>query len=103
MQRTVYWNAGAVCMVDQNRLPAEEVEVRFTDWQDVVEAIRCMTVRGAPAIGAAAAYGLALASRDIPDESFSERFSEICETFAASRPTAVNLFWAIERMQQAAG
>ncbi|HEY3266433.1 MAG TPA: S-methyl-5-thioribose-1-phosphate isomerase [Armatimonadota bacterium] len=99
MKPTVYWEDGCVVMLDQNLLPHEERYVSFRDWRDVAEAIRIMTVRGAPAIGVTAALGLALAARNIPDAGFDAAFREACDAFAATRPTAVNLFWAIEQMK----
>ncbi len=102
MKPTVYWEDDRVWMLDQNRLPAEEAYACFDDWRDVAEAIRVMTVRGAPAIGVAAAYGLALAARGMDEAGFEEAFAEACDVFAGTRPTAVNLFWAIERMRRTA-
>ena len=83
----------AVVMLDQRRLPQEVVELRLTTWQDVAEAIRDMAVRGAPAIGVAAAYGLALAATRGHDVDAAY------ETLASSRPTAVNLRWALDEMR----
>src|SRR5437764_12022400 len=88
---------------DQRRLPTEEVYVTCATYEDVAEAIRNMTVRGAPAIGVAAAMGIALGTRDAEGDHVSElrrNFDQICETMGGTRPTAVNLFWAIERMRQ---
>jgi methylthioribose-1-phosphate isomerase len=99
---TVSWQDGAVVMIDQRRLPAEEVYLRCRDHREVAEAIRGMAIRGAPAIGVAAALGIALGVRNSaasgPD--LRAEFDEICRSFAATRPTAVNLFWAIERMRR---
>ena len=85
-------------MIDQRRLPREEVYVTCRDYREVAEAIRNMTIRGAPAIGVAAAMGVALgiARSDHP----AADFETICATLAATRPTAVNLFWALERMRK---
>ena len=96
---TVFWRDNKVHMLDQNALPFEERYVEFDDWRDVAEAIRVMTVRGAPAIGVTAAFGLALAARGMGDEEFDAEFESACAVFAATRPTAVNLFWAVERMR----
>ena len=84
-------------MIDQTRLPREETYVTCTDYKQVAEAIRSMVIRGAPAIGVAAAMGIALGMQQA--ESAAE-FDEICDTLARTRPTAVNLFWAIERMRR---
>jgi methylthioribose-1-phosphate isomerase len=100
MVRTVEWRNGAVVMIDQRLLPAQEVYRVYRDYREVARAIKDMVVRGAPAIGVAAAFGIALGmarARGNPVRAFER----ICETFAATRPTAVNLFWAIERMQRA--
>ena len=87
------WESGALRMLDQRLLPLEEQWLELRTWQEVAEAIRDMAVRGAPAIGVAAAYGLALAARQ-------GEFEAACKGLAASRPTAVNLFWAIDRLQR---
>ena len=109
MVPTVAWEDGVVVMVDQRRLPAEERMLRCRDHHEVAAAIRDMAIRGAPAIGVAAAFGLALGARLTRAEgaSLEAEWSDMCATLAATRPTAVNLFWAIERMRrrfaQAAG
>lgn len=94
--KAVDWRDGEVVILDQTRLPAEEAYLEIDDWRVVVEAIKSMRVRGAPAIGIAAAYGIALAalSRDPVRE-----VEEACRVLAAARPTAVNLAWAVERMR----
>ncbi|MFN7161950.1 MAG: S-methyl-5-thioribose-1-phosphate isomerase, partial [Fimbriimonadales bacterium] len=100
----VAWRDGIVAILDQTQLPERVVIEEFDDWRGVAEAIRVMKVRGAPAIGIAAAYGLCLAARQIEAgriEAFRAAFGEVCRAFAQTRPTAVNLFGAIERMQQA--
>jgi methylthioribose-1-phosphate isomerase len=84
-------------LLDQTRLPAERREVAYDDWRDIVDAIRGMVVRGAPAIGVAAAYGVAVAARRGRAELMAA-----CDGLAAARPTAVNLAWAIDRMRAAA-
>jgi methylthioribose-1-phosphate isomerase len=99
--RTIEWDAGVVRMIDQRKLPHEYVEVEFTDYRDVGTAIKEMYVRGAPAIGAAAAYGLALAAVHSPAQNGSELTSDVrqaADVLRATRPTASNLFWALERM-----
>lgn len=97
MVETVQWKDGCVVMIDQTRLPLEEAYVTCTDYRQVVEAIRSMIIRGAPAIGVAAAMGVALGMRSA---SSPAEFDEICAALAATRPTAVNLFWAIDRMRR---
>jgi len=101
--RTVFWQDGEVVMIDQKALPLAERQVTCTDYREVIAAIQDLTIRGAPAIGVAAAMGIALGALRIEaqtTDSFRETFSEICMQFAASRPTARNLFWAVERMQR---
>lgn len=101
--RPVRWDGDVLVLIDQTRLPHRLVEVRYTDWEGVADAIRRMVVRGAPAIGAAAACGLVLAARQICTSDmprFREEWLTVTEAFAGTRPTAVNLFWAIERMKQ---
>src|SRR6202049_216940 len=97
MIETIRWADAGVVMIDQTRLPHEERYVTCTDYRQVADAIRSMVIRGAPAIGVAAAMGIALGMKQV--ESLNE-FEEICETLARTRPTAVNLFWAIERMRR---
>jgi methylthioribose-1-phosphate isomerase len=107
-QPTLRWVGGAdgcLRIIDQTRLPVELIEIDCRDLESVWEAIKTLRVRGAPAIGIAAAYGLclglqAVASRD--EESFFARLNEAADYLASSRPTAVNLFWALERMKQRA-
>jgi methylthioribose-1-phosphate isomerase len=98
----ISWKNNAVVLIDQRALPLEEIYLTCTDYRQVVEAIRNLTVRGAPAIGVAAAMGIALGALSLTASSLGEiqkEFDEICRRFAASRPTARNLFWAIERMR----
>lgn len=103
MIRTIYWDDDSVVMIDQKALPLTERVLRCRDHRDVIAAIRDMTVRGAPAIGVAAAMGIALGvlglRADRP-EAMKKDFLRICDAFAESRPTARNLFWAIERMKR---
>src|SRR5512143_739720 len=99
---TVEWKNGIVRMLDQTKLPLETVYNECKDYQTVARGIRELWVRGAPAIGVAAAMGLALGARQISASTFEEfwpKFEEICGHLAATRPTAVNLFWAIERIK----
>ena len=103
--RTIEWRDNKVVMLDQTKLPGEEVYNEYSDFKSVAEAIRGMVIRGAPAIGVAAAMGIALGAREIiadTHESFFQQLSNICDVMAATRPTAVNLFWAIERMKRVA-
>jgi len=102
MIRTVYWQDDAVVMIDQRLLPEEERYLTFRDYRQVVAAINDMTVRGAPAIGVAAAFGIALGALSVNSSSrkeFEYHFHCICKEFSQTRPTARNLFWAIERMK----
>src|SRR5712671_4512083 len=104
MLPTIAREADAVVMVDQRKLPAQEIYVRCRTAADVAKAIRTMVIRGAPAIGVAAAYGIALGMRKSTatgTQKFAAEFYKMCELMAATRPTAVNLFWAIERMKRA--
>jgi len=101
--KPIEWRAGVVRILDQTQLPEWVVMEEFSDWHGVAEAIRAMKVRGAPAIGIAAAYGIALAAHQFEGnrlEDFRAYMGEVFQEFARTRPTAVNLFWAIERMQQ---
>ena len=103
--RTIEWRNDKVIMIDQTRLPAEEIYNEYSDFQGVAEAIRGMIIRGAPAIGVAAAMGVALGARDIiadTHESFFKQLDNVCEVLARTRPTAVNLFWGITRMKKVA-
>ena len=100
MFKTIDWSDGTVVMIDQRRLPDEEVYLQLRTAEEVAEAIRSMAIRGAPAIGVAAALGIALGFRDgAPAGGERERFETLARLFASTRPTAVNLFWAIERMR----
>jgi methylthioribose-1-phosphate isomerase len=94
MVETIQWIDGAAVMIDQTRLPLEEKFVTCRTYQEMATAIRDMIIRGAPAIGVAAAMGVALGVlEDAP-------FDTVCDTLAKTRPTAVNLFWAIDRMRR---
>src|SRR5262245_30276624 len=104
MLPTIAREADVVVMIDQRKLPAEEIYVRCSTAADVARAIKTMVIRGAPAIGVAAAYGIALGMRKSTStgtQKFAAEFYRMCELMAATRPTAVNLFWAIERMKKA--
>ncbi|MGE0101841.1 MAG: S-methyl-5-thioribose-1-phosphate isomerase [Blastocatellales bacterium] len=102
MIKTLEWTDQGVVMIDQRVLPTEEVYPVFKTYEEVAFAIKDMVVRGAPAIGVAAAMGVALGARDSGTDDpveFERRFDRICEVIGSTRPTAVNLFWAIERMR----
>ncbi len=102
MIKTLEWTDEGVVMIDQRLLPTEEVYPVFKTYNEVAYAIKEMVVRGAPAIGVSAAMGVALGARDITSDDpaeFDAQFQNICEVLASTRPTAVNLFWAIERMR----
>src|SRR6202158_3922778 len=94
MVETIQWTDAGVVMIDQRRLPREQVFVTCRTYEEVADAIRTMVIRGAPAIGVAAAMGVALGVQQDAD------FETVCATLAATRPTAVNLFWAIDRMRR---
>jgi methylthioribose-1-phosphate isomerase len=97
----IAWTDKGVVMLDQRRLPAEEISYTYTDYRDVAKAIREMVIRGAPAIGVAAAMGVAIGVRESAAKTVEElkaEFPVICDTLAKTRPTAVDLFWALERM-----
>ncbi len=101
----VCWQHDRVLLIDQNRLPNEYTHVEISRVEDMATAISTMIVRGAPAIGVAAAYGMYLGARDIPTTDrgeFLSQLTEIGKTLRATRPTAINLFWAIDRMEQTA-
>jgi methylthioribose-1-phosphate isomerase len=104
MLPTIDWQDGAILMIDQRRLPGAEVWVRCRSAAAVARAVKTMVIRGAPAIGVAAAMGLVLAvrtSKATGTRQLATDFQKACDLMAATRPTAVNLFWAIERMKRA--
>src|SRR6202045_4931195 len=99
----IEWTDKGVVILDQRRLPAEEIMYTYTDYREVAKAIREMIIRGAPAIGVAAAMGVALGvsrSNATTVDALKSEFPEICDTLAKTRPTAVDLFWALERMKR---
>ena len=103
--RTIEWRDNKVIMIDQTRLPGEEIYREYTDYEGVAEAIRGMIIRGAPAIGVAAAMGVALGALQITSDSretFFQQLENIYDVIGKTRPTAVNLFWAIDRMRRVA-
>src|ERR1035438_6955723 len=98
----IEWTERGVVMLDQRRLPAEEIRYTYVDYREVAKAIHEMVIRGAPAIGVAAAMGVALGvqkSKAASVAALKSEFAEICETLSKTRPTAVDLFWALERME----
>jgi methylthioribose-1-phosphate isomerase len=102
LAQPIEWTDDGVVMLDQRRLPSQEIHHTYTDYRDVAAAIREMVIRGAPAIGVAAAMGAALGVLRSPAESVSDlrgEFREICGLLAKTRPTAVDLFWALDRMK----
>lgn len=99
--KTIEWRDDKVFMIDQRKLPIEETYIECSDYKQVADAIKTMIIRGAPAIGVAAAMGVALGALGVDAktfESFHEKLTRVSETLLASRPTAVNLRWAVERM-----
>jgi methylthioribose-1-phosphate isomerase len=103
MLPTIDWQGDVVVMVDQRKLPGQEIYIRCRTAQEVARAIRTMVIRGAPAIGVAAAMGIALGMRRSTakgTKQFTVEFQKICDMMAGTRPTAVNLFWAIDRMKR---
>lgn len=100
---TLTWTPEGVRFIDQTKLPLDESYVLATDYEQVADVIVTMVVRGAPAIGVSAAYGVALGamkSKASTAKAFAAEFEQICTRLAGTRPTAVNLFWAIDRMKR---
>jgi methylthioribose-1-phosphate isomerase len=98
----IEWTERGVLMLDQRRLPAEEIFYTYTNYQDVAKAIREMVIRGAPAIGVAAAMGVAIGVQNSSAKTVDDlcaEFPVILDTLAKTRPTAVDLFWALDRMK----
>jgi methylthioribose-1-phosphate isomerase len=100
MVETIQWTSDGVVMIDQTRLPREESYVTCTTYEEVADAIRSMVIRGAPAIGVAAAMGIALGVAQANGSDLDAQFEKVCDALARTRPTAVNLFWAIDRMKR---
>ena len=98
--RTIQWNNNRVIMLDQRLLPHKEVYRVYKNYEGVAQAIRDMVIRGAPAIGVAAAMGVALGAARAQVKTFDRNFERIILTLSKTRPTAVNLFWALERMRK---
>src|SRR4051812_13724084 len=107
MLQTIAWTGSAVRLLDQTKLPTQTVYVDITNDKQMHDAIRRLVVRGAPAIGVAAAFGAYLGVKDFRGGdgallNFMARLNEVCDYLATSRPTAVNPFWALEKMRRAA-
>jgi methylthioribose-1-phosphate isomerase len=100
MVETIEWTPAGVVMIDQTRLPMHEEYVTCRTYEDVAAAIRNMVIRGAPAIGVAAAMGVALGVAHADGSDLDAQVERICDTLARTRPTAVNLFWALDRMRK---
>src|ERR1035441_1263216 len=103
MIQTLEWTPRGVVFIDQTKLPTEEVYVTCTTYRQGADGIRNMVVRGAPAIGVAAAMGIALGVQGSKAKDIAElkkELDQMCETIGQTRPTAVNLFWAIRRMKE---
>src|SRR5438270_1332396 len=108
MVKTMEWRHGALWLLDQTQLPLIVAEIECRDYETVAAAIRRLAVRGAPAIGLAAAYGAALAAFSIADhtdsrEEFDAAIERSLSVLAGTRPTAVNLFWALDRVRRVRG
>src|SRR5947208_3792605 len=103
MLKTIQWTGAAVRLLDQTRLPTETAYVEITDEKQMWDAIQRLVVRGAPAIGIAAAFGAYLGVKDFDIDSlpdFDAKLAQVCAHLATSRPTAVNLFWALDRIHR---
>ncbi|MGE4284060.1 MAG: S-methyl-5-thioribose-1-phosphate isomerase [Clostridia bacterium] len=99
--KPIQWENSILKLIDQTKLPTQYIINEYTDYQGVAQAIKDMIVRGAPAIGVTAAYGIVLGAKEFKDinkEEFHGKMQEVCEVLRNTRPTAVNLFWAIDRM-----
>src|SRR5689334_14954310 len=103
MIQTIAWTNSAARILDQTKLPTEQIYLDITDERQMWDAIKRLCIRGAPAIGVAAAFGAYLGIRhsDAEDlQAFDARLNEVCDYLATSRPTAVNLFWALDRIKR---
>src|SRR5512139_2396845 len=101
--KTIEWKGNYVRLLDQRRLPGEVRYLKCRDASSVAKAIRNMAIRGAPAIGVAAAMGIALAAKrtlTLRPETFRKHLEKVCHEMRQTRPTAVNLFWAVDRMKR---
>ena len=97
--KTIEWKNDRVIMLDQRLLPHREIYRSYRNYVEVAEAIRTMVIRGAPAIGVAAAMGVALGMLRAPDKDFDRYFERVVDSLGKTRPTAINLFWALQRMR----
>src|SRR6478736_6623852 len=104
MLETLTWTGSALRLLDQTKLPTQTVHVDIGNEKQMWDAIKRLVVRGAPAIGVAAAFGAYLGIKDFAGEApnLIQRLGEVCDYLATSRPTAVNLFWALKRVQRTA-
>ena len=102
--KTLGWNNGCLTLLNQTKLPISVEFIECSDWRIVAEAIRRLEVRGAPAIGAAAAFGLVLGAQELvnQDDDFWPELLCVAEQLKETRPTAINLFWAVDRMMSVA-
>src|SRR3954462_11345226 len=100
MVETIEWTPQGVVMIDQTRLPLHEEYVTCRGYEEVATAIKDMIIRGAPAIGVAAAMGVAIGVQHATEPGLDAQVETICDTLARTRPTAINLFWAIDRMKR---
>src|SRR3954451_16279706 len=103
MLQTITWTGSSARLLDQTKLPTETVYVEITDEKQMWDAIKRLVVRGAPAIGVAAAFGGYLGIRNADSSSFTRQLDEVCSYLKSSRPTAVNLAWAVDRVRLAGG
>lgn len=102
MLPTIAYKNGILLMIDQRKLPLKEIYIEAKDYKTIAKCIKDMVIRGAPAIGVAAAYGVAIGAKYIGEKNFKEfhdKLNKVLNTLAGTRPTAVNLFWAINRMR----
>ncbi len=99
---TIEWKNGKVFMIDQRKLPFDEVYIEHSGYKDVADSIKKMVIRGAPAIGVAAAMGVALGISSMEDDEKDPGaiFNEMVRVLGETRPTAINLFWALEEMKK---
>ena len=99
--KTLAWEKNTLILLDQTKLPTQEEYLQCSSWRQVEEAIKVLAVRGAPAIGVAAAYAVVLAALELKKEAdFRQKLADVIMTLDKARPTAVNLHWALERMNQ---
>src|SRR5258706_3451552 len=102
MLQTLTWTGSSLRLLDQTKLPTQTVYVDIADERQMHDAIKRLVVRGAPAIGVAAAFGVYLGVRDAKPDAVAARLQQVCQYLATARPTAINLFWAIDRVKRAA-